>query len=44
MLLFEIRKIEWDLSMTRIMLQVDERTTKIEKFEISLKMYDIISF
>ena len=30
--------------MTRIMLQVDERTTKIEKFENSLKMYGIISF
>ena len=44
MLIFEIQGIGWDLSMTRISYKLMKRTTKSEKFEKSLKMYDIINF
>ena len=44
MLIFEIQGIGWDLSMTINSYKLTKRTTKTEKFEKSLKMYNIINF
>ena len=44
MVIIEIQGIGWDLSMTINSYKLTERTTKTEKFEKSLKMYNIINF
>ena len=43
-LIFGIQGIGWDLSMTRISYKLTKRTTKTEKFEKILEMYNIIIY
>ena len=44
MLIFEIQGIGCDLSMSRIDYKLMKTTTKTEKYEKSLKIYNIINF
>ena len=44
MIISEIQGIGWDLSITRISKKLTKATTKNEKVEKSLKMYNIIKF
>ena len=43
MLILIIQRIEWDLSMMKISYKLTKTTTKTEKFEKALKMYNIIN-
>ena len=43
-LFFEIEEGGWDLSMMKMSYNLTKRTTKIEKFEKTLKVYNIKIF